>query len=737
MLELLSSVWNVVWIVLAFSVLVFVHELGHFLAALLVGVRPERFFIGFDVYGLGIKKEYKGCVYGIGLLPLGGYVKLAGQSDDPREQKNGAAAADDYRSKPLWAQATIITAGVIMNMIFGFLLLFFLYYHGLPQVPPVVGVVSEGSVAAMAGIQSGDRILSINGGKIESLGQVHEYIVVNPRAFYELEIERAGATLHRRLKAQGEELGLDAVGLNRPAEVVVKDFNKNLPFSDAYSKLLQEGDVFVEVAGQKLPSGIGLGDVLLTKIISENPGRGIPAVVLRDGKRVEISLPVLGVGSYDFGYAAQVEIGGVIAGSPAGKAGLTSGDTITAVILDGQKVDLLDSKDLSDKIRSRAYQSVNLTILRDGQEQVVTLIPRFMGGLPQVQAGEDTLLGVTVEPILNGAGQPSGWRVESVLADGPAVKILKSGDALVAVNGQKLAAPEGVKPEEFFRSATNLGEIIAATCCKEIGLVVEGKNKPLLLKPGLSLDTGVPLIGIMMNPFTVVGRVKAGTPAALFLAPGDMIVSILVSPDGKSTTVSYVGSDRSQRKPYTFKTPDAVTQGLRQASGGQLEGAVNIIFNPSKGVKKSIGVVGALQMAGAKTVDMSLTVYKILHRLVTRQISVKNMSGPVGIYRVMQQTTESDDPMMGIILLMALISINLAIFNLLPFPVLDGGHLLFIVVEWIKGTPPSERFRELSQYFGIICLLGLMALVTINDVSRWVSDATTKSVIENSAGNPK
>ena len=128
--------------------------------------------------------------------------------------------------------------------------------------------------------------------------------------------------------------------------------------------------------------------------------------------------------------------------------------------------------------------------------------------------------------------------------------------------------------------------------------------------------------------------------------------------------------------------------------------------------------------------NLSLTVYKLLHRLATRDVSTKAMSGPLGIFRVMSATLQASDPVMELLKLLALISINLAVFNLLPFPVLDGGHVMFIIVEWIKGSPPSDRLREAAQYFGVICLLTLMLYVSFNDVTRWAKDFRANSQVE-------
>ncbi len=737
MLEMLSSVWNVIWIIVAFSVLVFVHELGHFLAALLVGIRPERFFIGFDIYGLGIKKEYKGCVYGIGLLPLGGYVKLAGQSDDPREQGDGAGKPDEYRSKPLWAQAIVITAGVFMNLVFGFLLLFCAYLYGMPQNPPQVGSVTPGSPAAFADLQPGDRILSVNGKPTESLNMINEYVVVNPREFYDFEVERAGQKLVRRVKSQtGADLGSQGLGIHPATDAVIEEIAGKQVYGELYEKVFKEKDVLVEIAGQKIPEGFGSGD-FARAVIEANAGKNLPAVVLRDGKQVPVTLPVLATGSYPFGYTISIAIEGVISGGPAEAAGLRGGLSVNALLIDGVKTPLRAREDLTRNIQGRAYQPVELTVRRGAQEQKFTLTPRFLGYLPEVPAGADTLLGVTVKASAEGQGARE-WEVEKILPEGPAAGKLQPGDRLLAVNGTKLFSLEKFKDrsDAYYADPASVGKAVAAACCKEVGLILSGEDKPLLMCPRIALETGVPAVGILMGP-TTVQSVEAGSPAARFLSPGDYIVQIMLADEGRATTVGYLGPDKSRREPATFKTPDPIVQALKNGKTEQLTGYVQFGFAVSKGVKKSVGVAGALGLAFDKSIDMSLTVYKILHRLVTGQISASNMSGPVGIFNVMQRTAESPDPMMSMIFLLALISINLAVFNLLPFPVLDGGHLLFIIVEAVRGTPPGERFRELSQYFGILCLLSLMVYVTYNDIARLVVDSGNKAMVENALDRKK
>src|SRR5436305_10761747 len=139
------------------GVLVFVHELGHFLAAKRVGIRVLKFQLGFNPTILSVTRG--DTEYGIGALPLGGYVKMAG--DTPEEARTGAA--DEFLSKSKWERFQVLIMGPTMNILLALALTAVVLYRGADEVPvyldqpPVVGVVTPGSPAASVGIQPGDR----------------------------------------------------------------------------------------------------------------------------------------------------------------------------------------------------------------------------------------------------------------------------------------------------------------------------------------------------------------------------------------------------------------------------------------------------------------------------------------------------------------------------------------------------------------------------------------------------
>ena len=176
---------NIVAFIFVIGVLVFVHELGHFLAARRVGVRVLTFSLGF---GPKIAKYRRGDTeYCISVLPLGGYVKMAGE--DPDSERTGAD--DEFMSKSKWERFQVLVMGPVMNVVLAVVVMTFVLYNGAPipvyeDMPPVVGTVVEDSVAELVGIQVGDQILSVDGTPTETWSDLFKAVM--PRAQRELSV---------------------------------------------------------------------------------------------------------------------------------------------------------------------------------------------------------------------------------------------------------------------------------------------------------------------------------------------------------------------------------------------------------------------------------------------------------------------------------------------------------------------------------------------------------------------
>ncbi len=175
-----SSAWSIAQVILGFSLIVFVHEMGHFLAAKWAGVRVERFAVGFGREMFGFTKGE--TRYSFNILPLGGYVKMLGQEDfvvDKSGELKVKSDPDAFTNKPVSKRMVIVTAGVIMNLIFAAVAFTIVAMVGRWQPPPVIGYVRENSPAGRAGLQPGDRIEEINGDSIASFNQLSGRIALS------------------------------------------------------------------------------------------------------------------------------------------------------------------------------------------------------------------------------------------------------------------------------------------------------------------------------------------------------------------------------------------------------------------------------------------------------------------------------------------------------------------------------------------------------------------------------
>ena len=229
MLEWLTD--QVAWLIpflVVLTVLVFVHELGHYWVARRAGVKVEIFSIGFgpELFGWTARS---GTRWKVSALPLGGYVKMFGDMDAasrPDDEKNRAMSAEEravaFPFKSLFARACIVAAGPLANFVFAALLLIGVFYvDGLPTTPAVVSAVRPGSAAEAAGIEVGDRFVSINGEAIERFEDVQRLVQLNLEQPLTIVFDRGGAevtvvatpTIVEETDPQGCEVKIARLGL--------------------------------------------------------------------------------------------------------------------------------------------------------------------------------------------------------------------------------------------------------------------------------------------------------------------------------------------------------------------------------------------------------------------------------------------------------------------------------------------------------------------------------------------
>ena len=143
---------------------------------------------------------------------------------------------------------------------------------------------------------------------------------------------------------------------------------------------------------------------------------------------------------------------------------------------------------------------------------------------------------------------------------------------------------------------------------------------------------------------------------------------------------------------------------------------VSYYFGIGTGTERERGIISSFSYAGSKLVSLTQSMGTVLGGLFTGKVSVSNISGPVGIYSVIGEQAKSGFD--SIIYLTAFLSINVGFINLIPFPAFDGGRILFMIIEKIKGSPVDAKVENMFHYIGFFLLIGLMILVTFNDILR-------------------
>jgi regulator of sigma E protease len=246
-------------------------------------------------------------------------------------------------------------------------------------------------------------------------------------------------------------------------------------------------------------------------------------------------------------------------------------------------------------------------------------------------------------------------------------------------------------------------------------------------RPGLVLSEERPFTDLGLRPAwpAVVGEVSPGSAAeAAGLRAGDRIVSLDGRPVHTYDQVSpllqeLAGPDR----PLVLGIErDGRRQGLevrpqRAERDGQPVWQLGVLAAPlEQDALLRFGPLAAVPAALAETRQMTSDVLGMLWRMVSGQASLKNISGPITIARVANGSAELGPAWFFNFL--AILSLSLCIMNLLPIPVLDGGHLLYYLIELVKGSPVGERGLMAGQYIGLALLAGLMGLAFYNDILR-------------------
>ena len=299
--------------ILSLSLLIVLHELGHFIPAKLFKTRVEKFYLFFDYKFSIFKKKIGDTVYGIGWIPLGGYVKISGMIDESMdtEQLQEEPKPWEFRSKPAWQRLIIMLGGVFVNFVLGiFIYIMLMYSYGekyLPNKNVADGVWVQDSLAISLGLQNGDKILSVDGEEIKKFRDITiEFINGNNYT-----IERNGLVIEKELPVdfidQLISRGKNAGMIVRPrspfmfAEFQENSLNVNSGFKDK--------DIVIAINGQSLK----YHDEVET-ILQQNKGKEISMTVKRGSEDKTFNVAVSNNGKleivlYGMGFSDLEKLG--------------------------------------------------------------------------------------------------------------------------------------------------------------------------------------------------------------------------------------------------------------------------------------------------------------------------------------------------------------------------------------------------------------------------------------------
>ncbi len=707
----LGMIENVLSVAFGLGLVVFFHELGHFAVAKWCNVHVERFSIGI---GPILWSRQKGeTEYALSLLPLGGYVKMLGQDDmDPNQMTSSEIAENPraYSSKTVLQRMAIISAGVIMNVITGFLFFVIAYSAGLQEPSPVVGAVYNGFPAWNAGIRPGDTIQEVNGERVRTFIDIQEAIVLSSDEL-RVGVRRADGTSETLTilpmrSSLGRTIGiLPALTTRMNTDIENPDLitDAGLPAERASEPFLP-GDNLVgirpspksaPVAGTPAAETAATADPPDADTLTPEPvvpirllpdlryalatyaDREVTCLVERAAnnddadsaakpRTIEIRIPAQNVRSLGF-WMAMGPVRSIRSDSVAAKAGLKVGDTIQSVdgLVPGQNIDPLF---LPVYFAQKAGQAVRVVVGRkssDGPTTAeLTLVPSSLPGWSE--SPDDQTSSLTIPSI--GAGYQVQTRIARILPGSEAER-LGSLQPATRITGIELLHPD------------------------------PGKGNPDALGDD-ERPVKVNLAELDKNEENSVGTVADINWAWAFeriqRVPQRRIVLHFETPEGEKGSATL--QEFEQEKDWFLWI-----RGFHPSTWTSLED-----------LRKAESIGEALHLGYARTRRNISNIYLSLRQLVRREVAPKSLSGPVAIARVSYRLAERG--IFQLINFLGFLSINLAILNFLPIPILDGGHMVFLIWEGITRRKPSVRVVGWAHAAGLLFLLSLFSFVLWNDL---------------------
>ncbi len=694
----LGTLIDFLLVAFGFGLIVFIHELGHFVAARWAGIRVLAFSVGFGQVllsyrkGLGWRRgssddEYKarakeGLAAGLGVteyrlssLPLGGYVRMLGQDDlDPTDVSD---AADSYQRCVVWKRMVVISAGVAANIATAALLFILVFTVGLKVDPPRVGGVIDASAAARAvaenaealgvntpGLQAGDLVTEVNGRRATR--------------FDDLVI---AAAMSRRQEPVG--LVVERPGVAEPLRFSVT------PTKGEATGLLEMG--ILPAAG--------------VAVVTPAPGE--------DAERFPGIMRAMGLAGVEPGMRL-VSAGGepVVTASTLDEVfDAARGEPVTLAFA-AKDAGPGDAPSLQLTLPGRPMRQVTLAALPDGVRMPSSHVLGLTGVIRVGSLGR-----APPEPLLEGDvlirvgsvdyPSPAQARREIIAHAGRAIslRVQRGGETLSLTAKVKADGTIGFQLDDtFFTSALLALPDEAAPAEEPVGDDAAAEPAPpaaarVLDRPGLTL---VAVNGAGVQTLADAWRVlREVTRPAAEAAAGAEVTLDLRTPAEPAVDIRRVWS----------LTADEV-RALHDL--GWQSPAPPDLFEPASALLRAEQPLGGIALGLGETRRVILNVYVTIHRLFHGTVGVQHLTGPVGIARY--GTIIASRGPVWLVFFLALVSVNLAVVNFLPLPIVDGGQFLMLLYEQLRGKPVPLPVQNAVTLAGLVLVGSMFLIVTFNDV---------------------
>ena len=689
-MEIVTFAWNALKVALGLGFVIFIHELGHFLLAKWNGVKVEKFSIGFGPTlasfrrGVGLRigagsrppgpddpLTYGETEYIIAALPLGGYVKMLGEATEDQKPDDIEKSTDPraFHNKSVGGRMAIITAGVIMNLILGFVC--FAYVHTQPglDIAAQVGGVLPGSPAFEAGLKPGDEIVAVDGERDLSFNQVRSRI---------------------NLSGADQELSLK---VKRPGETEEKTLNI-IPRLEK---------------GSPMPA-IGFYPASSLKLASNPPFNRLPG---QDGKRdqpfggFQVNDTVVGVGPANgptiavSDYFSWIEQLDKLRREP--------------IVVEVERTD-----EASEGANSKTPERVKVTVephrfLDFGFRLISGPIVAIEPDSPASRAGfkvKDRIKSVGVQTDFDPI------RLPNLVHD-------SAGSPLVVTVERPSAQPGETSTEFSIETLTVTPDatppwtnLLALT--SRVGpLDVPGLGLALMVEPkvaGVRPDSPAAKAGLKVGDML---RSVEVTPVKTEQVSGK-VMAVLADETGIAWPAAFAFLQDNPVKSVEFlinKTekpieiqPEVVGDWYHPLRGLNFQTAVRPIA--------PLSLSAAIRLGAAETWDNVTGIYKIFRNLAQRRVGGDAFGGMIPIAQVAYNSASAG--FTPFVQFLGFLSVNLAVLNFLPIPPLDGGQFLFLLAEKVRGKPLPESYLAAGTMAGIAFVLILIVVINVKDVVHLV-----------------